>query len=99
MLRSPVLAAYGTMIAQQAFEPAGFRLRLGLKDVRLALDAGEARALAMPVASVVRDRFIEAIGIGLGDLDWSAVARAARPRPERPAKPATDQSGMSPPPT
>src|SRR5581483_6219401 len=33
---------YGAMIAQQRFEPAGFQLGLGLKDVRLVLAAGDA---------------------------------------------------------
>ena len=78
MLRSPVVAAYGERIAKDAFMPAGFRLRLGLKDIHLALEAAEARALAMPIGSVVRDRFLEAMDLGMQDVDWSAVARAAR---------------------
>jgi 3-hydroxyisobutyrate dehydrogenase-like beta-hydroxyacid dehydrogenase len=78
LLRSPVVAAYGERIARDTFEPAGFRLRLGLKDVRLALEAAEARTLAMPVASLVRDRFLAAMDLGLADVDWSAIARAAR---------------------
>src|ERR1039458_4722354 len=36
---SPVYANYGRLIADQKFEPAGFALRLGLKDVRLVLQA------------------------------------------------------------
>src|SRR5207248_1704299 len=33
LFASPVYAAYGAMIADQKFEPAGFALKLGLKDV------------------------------------------------------------------
>jgi 3-hydroxyisobutyrate dehydrogenase-like beta-hydroxyacid dehydrogenase len=75
VLRSETLAGYGKRIADAQFEPAGFRLKLGLKDVDLVLAAAEAVALAMPTASVLRDRFIEAIARGLEDKDWSAVAR------------------------
>jgi 3-hydroxyisobutyrate dehydrogenase-like beta-hydroxyacid dehydrogenase len=74
-LRPEVLDAYGKRIADAQFQPAGFRLRLGLKDVDLALEAGEAAALQMPFASVLRDRFLVAIARGLEDKDWSAVAR------------------------
>jgi 3-hydroxyisobutyrate dehydrogenase-like beta-hydroxyacid dehydrogenase len=75
LLRPEVLHAYGHRIAESQFQPAGFRLRLGLKDVDLALEAGEAAALQMPFASVLRDRFLVAIARGLEDKDWSAVAR------------------------
>lgn len=75
MLHPDVLAAYGKRIAEGHFEPAGFRLPLGLKDVRLALEAGEAEALPMPFASVLRERFVVAIARGLEDKDWSAFAR------------------------
>lgn len=78
LLKSPVLAAYGERIARNEFEPPGLRLRLGLKDLRLALEAAEARALAMPIGSVLRDRFIEAVELGMQNADWSAVGRGAR---------------------
>ena len=38
----PVYQGYGKMIAERRYEPALFKARLGLKDVRLALAAGEA---------------------------------------------------------
>jgi 3-hydroxyisobutyrate dehydrogenase-like beta-hydroxyacid dehydrogenase len=75
MLRPEALDGYGKRIASQQFEPAGFRLALGLKDVDLALAASEAAALQMPFASVLRDRFLVAIARGLEGQDWSAVAR------------------------
>ncbi len=75
MLRPEALDGYGRRIASQQFEPAGFRLALGLKDVDLALAAGEAAALQMPFASVLRDRFLVAMARGLEGQDWSAVAR------------------------
>ena len=74
LFQSPIYANYGKRIAEEAFEPAGFKLRLGLKDLRLALEAAEAAEAPMPLASLIRDHMIEAIAHGKGDADWSAVA-------------------------
>ncbi len=77
LFASPVYQGYGRLIAEQRFSPASFTMRLGLKDVRLALQAGEAAHVPMPFASVVRDSLLEAIAAGEADLDWAAVARIA----------------------
>ena len=80
LFSSPVYKTYGSLIINRKYEPAAFRLRLGLKDVRLALAAGEAASLPMPFASVLRDQFLEAIGNGDGDRDWAALAEVTRRR-------------------
>ena len=50
LIRSPMYEKnYGTLIADQRWEPAGFKLRHGLKDVRLALAAAEEKTTPMPV--------------------------------------------------
>jgi 3-hydroxyisobutyrate dehydrogenase-like beta-hydroxyacid dehydrogenase len=72
---SPVYAGYGRAIAEDKFEPAGFGLRLGLKDVRLALAAAEECDAPMPIASLLRDHFLDALAHGQGELDWSSIAR------------------------
>jgi 3-hydroxyisobutyrate dehydrogenase-like beta-hydroxyacid dehydrogenase len=74
---APIYQTYGSMIAAGKFEPVGFKLPLGLKDNRLLLEAAEESAVPMPMASLVRDRFIAAIAQGLGDADWSAIALLA----------------------
>jgi 3-hydroxyisobutyrate dehydrogenase-like beta-hydroxyacid dehydrogenase len=77
---APAYRTYGPMIVEQRFEPANFKLPLGLKDIRLALEAGEAVGAPLPFASVLRDNFIDAIGHGDADKDWSAVAAVATRR-------------------
>ena len=72
---SPVYANYGRMIADEKFEPAGFALRLGLKDVRLVLEAAEEFAAPMPLASLIRDNFLSAMAHGQADQDWSSITR------------------------
>ena len=77
LLRSPVYENYGKMILEERYEPAGFRLRWGLKDVSLALAAAEDAGVPMPLASLMRDQYLSAMARGMGDLDWSALARVA----------------------
>ena len=72
---SPVYKTYGNIIASGNFEPAGFKLPLGLKDNRLLLAAAEEAKVPMPMASVVHDRFVAALALGLGESDWAAIAR------------------------
>jgi 3-hydroxyisobutyrate dehydrogenase-like beta-hydroxyacid dehydrogenase len=72
---APVYKNYGSQIAEGKYQPAGFQLPLGLKDVRLALAAGEAVNVPLPLASLVRDHMITAIARGYGDWDWSVVAK------------------------
>jgi 3-hydroxyisobutyrate dehydrogenase-like beta-hydroxyacid dehydrogenase len=74
---SPVYSNYGKMIADAKFEPAGFALKLGAKDVRLALAAAEECGAPMPIASLLRDQFLSAIAHGQGNMDWSSVALVA----------------------
>jgi 3-hydroxyisobutyrate dehydrogenase-like beta-hydroxyacid dehydrogenase len=77
MFGSPLYANYGRLIADETFDPAGFALRLGLKDVRLVLEAAEEFAAPMPLASLIRDRLLSALAHGQGDLDWSSFTRVA----------------------
>jgi 3-hydroxyisobutyrate dehydrogenase-like beta-hydroxyacid dehydrogenase len=74
---SPVYANYGRMIADEKFEPAGFALRLGLKDAHLVLEAAEQFAAPMPLASLIRDHFLSAMAHGQADEDWSSLTRVA----------------------
>ena len=68
------------------FEPAGFAATLGLKDVRLVLAAGEDLRVPLPIASLLRDRFLALLAGGGEALDWAAVGALAEweaggPRP------------------
>jgi 3-hydroxyisobutyrate dehydrogenase-like beta-hydroxyacid dehydrogenase len=72
----PVYQNYGRIIANRAYEPAGFRLVLGLKDASLVLGAASEARVPMPLASMLRDRFLSGVARGRGSLDWSAIARA-----------------------
>jgi 3-hydroxyisobutyrate dehydrogenase-like beta-hydroxyacid dehydrogenase len=77
LFAAPIYKTYGGLIAADKFEPAGFKLPLGLKDNRLLLVAAEEANVPMPMASLVRDRFLAAMAQGLSEADWSAIARMA----------------------
>jgi 3-hydroxyisobutyrate dehydrogenase-like beta-hydroxyacid dehydrogenase len=80
----PVYEGYGRLIAAGTFEPAGFKARLGLKDVRLALAAAEAVTTPMALASQMRDSLLEALTRGEGDKEFGVVlGRAAMRRAGR----------------
>jgi len=70
----PVYQGYGKSIAAEKFEPAAFRLALGLKDVSLALATAAASSVPLPVASLLHDRYLAAMAKGRGDMDWTAIA-------------------------
>jgi 3-hydroxyisobutyrate dehydrogenase-like beta-hydroxyacid dehydrogenase len=79
-----VYQGYGRLIAEGAFEPAGFKARLGLKDVRLALAAADIVTTPMPLASQMRDSLLEALTRGEGDKEFGVVlGRAAMRRAGR----------------
>jgi 3-hydroxyisobutyrate dehydrogenase-like beta-hydroxyacid dehydrogenase len=74
----PVYKNYGRAIADRAFTPAGFAAPLGQKDIRLTLAAAETLRVPMPIASLLRDRFLALLARGGESLDWSAVGDLAR---------------------
>lgn len=75
---APAYQTYGGLIAREEFEPAGFAARLGIKDVRLVLAAAEELQVPLPIASLLRDRFLALLAAGGGELDWSAIATLAQ---------------------
>jgi 3-hydroxyisobutyrate dehydrogenase-like beta-hydroxyacid dehydrogenase len=77
LFTAPVYKTYGGLIIEKKFQPAGFAAPLGLKDVRLALSAGENLRVPLPLASLLRDRFLTLLARGGESLDWSAIAQVA----------------------
>ena len=77
LFNAPIYKTYGRLIADGAFEPAGFAAPLGFKDIRLALAAADDLRVPMPLASLLRDRFLTLLAHGGDKLDWSAIGQLA----------------------
>jgi 3-hydroxyisobutyrate dehydrogenase-like beta-hydroxyacid dehydrogenase len=78
LFTAPVYRTYGTLIAQDEPSPVAFAAPLGLKDIRLLLAAGDTLGVPLPLASLLRDRFLTLVARYGEALDWSAIGQLPR---------------------
>ena len=74
LFAAPIYKNYGKQILAEAYEPAGFFLRLGLKDANLVKGASEELTVPMPLLDLVRGHYEEAIKKGWSERDWASIA-------------------------
>lgn len=74
---APIYKNYGRLLVEAGDHPVGFAAPLGLKDIKLALAAAEALEVPLPLASLLRDRFLSLLATGGADKDWSAIGLLA----------------------
>jgi len=77
LFAAPVFKTYGALVAERRYEPPGFALKLGYKDAALTLAAADTGKVPMPLASLLRDHFLDALAHGDAELDWSALAEVS----------------------
>jgi 3-hydroxyisobutyrate dehydrogenase-like beta-hydroxyacid dehydrogenase len=65
---------YSANISSANYEP-GFKATLGLKDLGLATKAAEEARRVLPMLAAVHGRMTDTVAAGLGDCDWSAMAK------------------------
>lgn len=71
LFQSPFYAAYSKVMLDPPTKP-GATVRLGLKDLRLLLDAADAKGVHLTIAQSMEGRFGEIIVGGNGDADWAS---------------------------
>lgn len=77
----PAYLGYAPAMEKREYgNPQGFKLKLGAKDIDLALKAAHASNVPMPMSATARERLAEAMAAGDGDKDLSALGEAARRR-------------------
>jgi 2-hydroxy-3-oxopropionate reductase len=74
---SRILEVHGERMINGTFDP-GFRIRLHRKDLKLAIEAGQALDLALPNSALTHQLMSAAIGQGDGDLDHSGLIRTLK---------------------
>jgi len=77
LFANPLYQNYGRLIASETYEPAGFALPLGQKDIALVQQIGRATHTPLPLASLLMDHLTAARARGRDHMDWSALALAA----------------------
>jgi 3-hydroxyisobutyrate dehydrogenase-like beta-hydroxyacid dehydrogenase len=74
LFNSPIYVNYGNILLKEAWQPGGFSLRLGLKDVNLVIQQAQAVEAKMPVGDVVKKQLDVCMEKGLSEHDWTAIA-------------------------
>lgn len=74
IFNSPAYINYSQILLKEAFEPASFSLKLGLKDMNLILQQAQTVQAQMPVGKKVQDVLNQSNDAGLGEHDVTAVA-------------------------
>ena len=77
LFTAPAFRIFGPLIADGAYEPAGFAAPLGYKDILLLRTAAENLRVPMPLVSLLHDRFVRLFAQGGERLDWSAIGGLA----------------------
>ncbi|WP_439559176.1 NAD(P)-dependent oxidoreductase [Dyadobacter sp.] len=77
LFAAPIFQNYGKLVAQHSYEPVLFSLPLGLKDINLTLQASAKVNAPMPLADLVKNRFVSALAKDRAHLDWVALAKGA----------------------
>jgi len=75
LFQSPIYQNYGAIMSEQRFEPSGFKMKLGLKDVALAIEAAKSVQTPLPLGQLIHHHLSEGIANGYGELDWTALIR------------------------
>jgi 3-hydroxyisobutyrate dehydrogenase-like beta-hydroxyacid dehydrogenase len=71
-MNAPAYKNYGRLILEKP-EPATFTLKLGMKDVELALEAGNDTGVPLPLGELLRKQHLAAIASGYGDKEWASL--------------------------
>ena len=71
-MSSPAHKNYGKLMLENP-DNAGFTLKLGMKDIELALQTADDLEVPLPMAELIRQHHQEAIANGYGERDWAAL--------------------------
>ncbi|WP_263772772.1 NAD(P)-dependent oxidoreductase [Propionivibrio soli] len=70
----PIYKNYGRIIAEQRFDPPGFRLALGRKDIQLVAETARSSNVPMPFLATLQNRYTARVAKGGAESDWTSIA-------------------------
>jgi 3-hydroxyisobutyrate dehydrogenase-like beta-hydroxyacid dehydrogenase len=71
-MSAPAYKNYGRLMIDKPSDVT-FTLKLGMKDIQLALQAGSDTGVPLLMAALIREQHLAAIARGYGDRDWAAL--------------------------
>ena len=74
----PIYKNYGKIIVEKTYQQPGFTSQLGLKDTRLALQLAGETNTPLPLADLIRNRFLVNHNRGRNEWDWASIAEVIR---------------------
>ena len=78
LFNAPIYINYANILLKKAYQPAGFSLRLGLKDVNLMLEQASSVDANLPFGKLLQKRLKDSVENELGEHDWTAIALALK---------------------
>jgi len=78
LFSAPIYINYGNILLKKAYQPAGFSLRLGLKDVNLMAEQASSVGADLPFGKLLQKRLKADVENGLAEHDWTAIALALK---------------------
>ena len=73
VIASPMVKYRGPFVLGQMSSEAWFKVAMMQKDLQLALDAGRASGVPLPLTSATQEWMTAARGLGLGDYDFAII--------------------------
>jgi len=74
LFNAPVYINYSNILLKEAYQPPGFSLRLGLKDINLVLEQAMISDAKMPFGKTLNKQLNDSVQNGLGEHDVTALA-------------------------
>jgi len=74
LFNAPVYINYSNILLKEAYQPPGFSLRLGLKDINLVLEQAMMTDAKMPFGKTLNKQLNDSVQNGLGEHDLTALA-------------------------
>lgn len=78
LFNAGVYINYGNILLNEAYQPASFSLKLGLKDASLVMKQAEITGSKMFIGDIVNQQLKQLFENGYGDYDWSAIALSVK---------------------
>jgi 3-hydroxyisobutyrate dehydrogenase-like beta-hydroxyacid dehydrogenase len=95
LFKSPLLDAFGGMIARRDHDPSDQTLDLAAKDLALMLQSAHGMDVTLPMAAPLLAEVENARNLGLGEKDLTVLAMVRRMEVEHAPAPAPHQPGRS----